>query len=90
MLSKNDALKFIANLMSEEEAVGDVTSLATSRSRHTSLVGAGRIGLETTAEEQEEQEDEASETGDDSGDSSPGEASPDVPVSKKRARQAAE
>ena len=31
MLSKNDALHFIANLMSEEEQVGDVTSLATSK-----------------------------------------------------------
>jgi structural maintenance of chromosome 3 (chondroitin sulfate proteoglycan 6) len=31
-MSKNDALKFIANLMSEEEAVGDVTSLKSSRS----------------------------------------------------------
>jgi len=31
LLSKRDALKFIANLMSEEEAVGEVTSLATSR-----------------------------------------------------------
>jgi structural maintenance of chromosome 3 (chondroitin sulfate proteoglycan 6) len=31
MLSKNDALHFIANLMSEEEAVGEVTSLATSK-----------------------------------------------------------
>lgn len=30
-LSKKDALKFIANLMSEEEAVGEVTSLATSK-----------------------------------------------------------
>jgi structural maintenance of chromosome 3 (chondroitin sulfate proteoglycan 6) len=31
MLPKNDALHFIANLMSEEEAVGEVTSLATSK-----------------------------------------------------------
>jgi hypothetical protein len=31
-MSKNDALKFIANLMSEEEAVGEVTSLKSSRS----------------------------------------------------------
>merc|ERR1712194_417837 len=31
LLSKNDALHFIANLMSEEEALGDVTSLATSK-----------------------------------------------------------
>ncbi|KAL7490281.1 hypothetical protein ACHAW6_016054 [Cyclotella cf. meneghiniana] len=31
LLSKNDALHFIANLMSEEEAVGEVTSLATSK-----------------------------------------------------------
>ena len=30
-LSKKDALHFIANLMSEEEAVGDVTSLAPSK-----------------------------------------------------------
>ena len=30
-LSKKDALHFIANLMSEEEAVGEVTSLASSR-----------------------------------------------------------
>lgn len=30
-MSKKDALKFIANLMDEEEAVGEVTSLATSR-----------------------------------------------------------
>ena len=31
LLSKNDGLHFIANLVSEEEAVGDVTSLATSK-----------------------------------------------------------
>mmetsp|Transcript_849 Transcript_849/g.1833 ORF Transcript_849/g.1833 Transcript_849/m.1833 type:complete len:1275 (-) Transcript_849:125-3949(-) len=31
LLTKNDALHFIANLMSEEEAVGEVTSMATSR-----------------------------------------------------------
>ena len=31
LLSKNDALHFIANLMTEEEAVGDVTTLATSK-----------------------------------------------------------
>lgn len=30
-LSRKDALHFIANLMNEEEAVGEVTSLATSR-----------------------------------------------------------
>lgn len=39
-LSKKDALKFIANLMSEEEEVGDVTSLATSRVSR--LTGASR------------------------------------------------
>ena len=33
LLSKNDALHFIANLMTEEEAVGDVTTLATSKKR---------------------------------------------------------
>jgi len=31
LLSKRDALKFIANLMNEEEAVGEVTSLAVSK-----------------------------------------------------------
>lgn len=31
LLSKNDSLHFIANLMSEEEVVGEVTSLATSK-----------------------------------------------------------
>jgi structural maintenance of chromosome 3 (chondroitin sulfate proteoglycan 6) len=36
-LSKKDALKFIANLMSEEEAVGEVTSLATSKASHIEL-----------------------------------------------------
>lgn len=30
-MSKNDALRFIANLMSEEEAVGEVTTLKTSK-----------------------------------------------------------
>ena len=85
MLSKNDALKFIANLMSEEEAVGEVTSMATSRSRHASL-GARRKGLETTVEEQ----DESSEEVVDGGDSSPGEASAEVLACKKRVRQAAE
>lgn len=37
LLSKNDALHFIANLMSEEEAVGDVTSLATSKAVESSM-----------------------------------------------------
>eukprot|EP00591_Stephanopyxis_turris_P001553 CAMPEP_0195512374 /NCGR_PEP_ID=MMETSP0794_2-20130614/4351_1 /TAXON_ID=515487 /ORGANISM="Stephanopyxis turris, Strain CCMP 815" /LENGTH=1145 /DNA_ID=CAMNT_0040640147 /DNA_START=40 /DNA_END=3477 /DNA_ORIENTATION=+ len=37
MLSKKDALHFIANLMSEEEAVGEATSLATSRHTTASL-----------------------------------------------------
>lgn len=41
-LSKNDALHFIANLMSEEEVVGDVTSLATSKAVG-SLKGGGDI-----------------------------------------------
>jgi structural maintenance of chromosome 3 (chondroitin sulfate proteoglycan 6) len=31
LLSKNDSLHFIANLMSEEEVVGEVTSMATSK-----------------------------------------------------------
>jgi structural maintenance of chromosome 3 (chondroitin sulfate proteoglycan 6) len=36
-LSKKDALHFIANVMNEEEAVGDVTSLATSKATRLTL-----------------------------------------------------
>jgi hypothetical protein len=41
-LSKNDALKFIANLMSEEEAVGEVSTMVTSRTRRSSSIGNDR------------------------------------------------
>jgi len=41
LLSKNDALHFIANLMSEEEALGDVTSLATSKAVGSSRGSGG-------------------------------------------------
>jgi structural maintenance of chromosome 3 (chondroitin sulfate proteoglycan 6) len=60
-LSKKDALKFIANLMSEEEAVGDVTSLATSKAR---VVGHSKkrksIAYSTNEDENEEAGDEES------------------------------
>jgi hypothetical protein len=51
-LSKKDALKFIANLMDEEEAVGDVTSLATSRVSR----GSKKRKSITAAEEEEDEE----------------------------------
>ena len=37
LLSKNDSLHFIANLMSEEEVVGEVTSMATSKAVGSSV-----------------------------------------------------
>lgn len=69
-LSKKDALKFIANLMDEEEAVGEVTSLATSRaSRLTG--GASRSSKKRKAisaaddeEDSDEEEDAKSVEGD--------------------------
>eukprot|EP00977_Amphora_coffeiformis_P002507 scaffold469_cov160-Amphora_coffeaeformis.AAC.12 len=49
-LSKKDALHFIANLMNEEEAVGEVTSLATSKaSRRTMEVSRKRKGEEASS-----------------------------------------
>ena len=41
LLSKNDALHFIANLMTEEEAVGEATSLATSKAVGSKGSGKG-------------------------------------------------
>lgn len=49
-LSKNDALKFIANLMSEEEAVGEVSTMVTSRTRRSSSLGNDRKALEGNVE----------------------------------------
>lgn len=76
-LSKKDALKFIANLMDEEEAVGEVTSLATSRtSRLTG--GASRSSKKRKAitEAAAEDEDESEEDDDDAKQASSPEASP--------------
>lgn len=56
-LSKKDALKFIANLMNEEEAVGDVTSLATSKATRTTLESRKRKSLERSLEESEEEDE---------------------------------
>mmetsp|Transcript_5614 Transcript_5614/g.14021 ORF Transcript_5614/g.14021 Transcript_5614/m.14021 type:complete len:1287 (-) Transcript_5614:183-4043(-) len=47
LLSKNDALHFIANLMSEEEAVGEVTSMATSN--RATAAGSSRGSGNTTS-----------------------------------------
>lgn len=56
MLSKNDALHFIANLMSEEEAVGEVTSLATSKavgSRGSNSPKKRKAAADADAEDEE-------------------------------------
>lgn len=56
MLSKNDALHFIANLMSEEEAVGEVTSLATSKavgSRGSNSSKKRKAAADADAEDEE-------------------------------------
>ena len=63
-LSKKDALKFIANLMDEEEQVGEVTSLATSRaSRLTggaSRSSKKRKAIEAADEDESEDDEEDS------------------------------
>mmetsp|Transcript_10802 Transcript_10802/g.19560 ORF Transcript_10802/g.19560 Transcript_10802/m.19560 type:complete len:224 (-) Transcript_10802:146-817(-) len=68
-LSKKDALKFIANLMSEEEEVGDVTSLATSRVSR--LTNASRSSKKRKAIEQAEAASEEDETEDEEQDGKP-------------------
>jgi len=40
MLSKNDAMKFVANLMSEEEQVGDVSAAPTAATTSRNSVGS--------------------------------------------------
>ena len=65
LLSKNDALHFIANLMSEEEAVGDVTSLATSKavgSSKGSGDGASSKKRKIVKKTKEEEDDEGETT----------------------------
>jgi len=55
-LSKRDALKFIANLMSEEEAVGEVTSLPTSKA---SVLSRKRKALKACDEKEEDEVEES-------------------------------
>ena len=66
-LSKKDALHFIANLMSEEEAVGDVTSVAPSR--------ASRGRKRKTIEAASDEDGEGSTTGKENGTENDAEAS---------------
>jgi structural maintenance of chromosome 3 (chondroitin sulfate proteoglycan 6) len=61
-LTKKDALKFIANLMSEEEAVGEVTSLATSKASRGSSLTKKRKAIEATASDDDEAEEDGSVT----------------------------
>ena len=83
VLSKNDALKFIANLMSEEEAVGEVASMATSKSRYSAPFGTVRKALTSTTEVDREQD---SETENDEENTSNEEDSPEVVACRKRSR----
>jgi structural maintenance of chromosome 3 (chondroitin sulfate proteoglycan 6) len=57
-LSKRDALKFIANLMNEEEAVGEVTSLATSKTTRLTIESRKRKSTERSIEESDDEESE--------------------------------
>jgi len=84
VLSKNDALKFIANLMSEEEAVGEVASMATSKSRYSAPFGTVRKALTATTEVDREQD---SETENDEENTSNEEESPEVVAPRKRSRR---
>ncbi|KAL7538031.1 hypothetical protein ACHAXR_008232 [Thalassiosira sp. AJA248-18] len=62
LLSKNDALHFIANLMSEEEAVGEVTSLATSKAVGSRGSGASSKKRKIAKKAEEEKDgDESTE-----------------------------
>lgn len=73
-LSKKDALKFIANLMDEEEAVGEVTSLATSRASR--LTGVSRSSKKRKTIEEADEDDESEEEEDAEPAASPEPASP--------------
>jgi structural maintenance of chromosome 3 (chondroitin sulfate proteoglycan 6) len=62
-LSKKDALHFIANLMNEEEAVGEVTSLATSKATRLTLESRKRKSVRSIAEtdDEDDADDDAAE-----------------------------
>lgn len=53
LLEKDDALNFIANLMTEEEAVGEVTSLAPSKAKASKKRKATERAVEDNAEDEE-------------------------------------
>ncbi len=53
-LTKKDALKFIANLMSEEEAVGEVTSLAPSKISRGSDLNKKRKAIEAPSSDEDD------------------------------------
>lgn len=61
MLSKKDALHFIANLMSEEEAVGEVTSLATSRLSKRTKESKSKVAKKRKATKEQEGMEDTSE-----------------------------
>jgi len=61
-LSKKDALHFIANLMNEEEAVGETTSLSTTKVSRLSRESRKRKTMERTIEDDDsEMEDDKTE-----------------------------
>jgi structural maintenance of chromosome 3 (chondroitin sulfate proteoglycan 6) len=65
-LSKKDAQHFIASLMTEEEAVGEVTTLASSRVSRLTGASRKRKSMEASpekesSEDEEEEEDDADE-----------------------------
>lgn len=57
LLSKRDALSFIANLMNEEEAVGEVSTLASSKVSKTSGMSKKRKAIKHVEESEEEDSD---------------------------------
>lgn len=62
-LSKKDALHFVANLMKDEEALGEVTSLAPSRVSHgPSLLGKRKMIARTSSVSLQESEDDRAES----------------------------
>jgi len=58
-LSKKDALHFVANLMKDEEALGEVTSVAPSRASHGTLLSKKRKAIANPGDEDDGESDDS-------------------------------
>jgi structural maintenance of chromosome 3 (chondroitin sulfate proteoglycan 6) len=60
-LSKKDALHFVANLMKDEEALDEATSVDPSRSSRGSMLGKRKISIQTSSNEESDRGDSEDE-----------------------------